>query len=104
MESAGEDIFGDGGEADVRCSHPSPTAGNGKEDVRQLGDELGLDFWCQHQVAVAVLLRGEGGKDPAADAEIGRTEMGAFLHFGQTQCETAEVGRRHGKATLSRVV
>ncbi len=104
MESTGEDIFGDGGEVDVRCSHPSPTAGHRKEDVRQLGDELGLDFLCQHQVAVAVLLRGEGGKDPAADAEIGCTEVGAFLHAGQTKCQTAKVGRRHGKATLSTVV
>ena len=104
MESAGENIFGDGGEADVRCSPPSPTAGNGKEDVRQLGDELSLDFGCQHQIAVAVLLRGEGGKDPAADAVIGCTEVGAFLHIGQTKCQTAKVGRRHGKATLSTVV
>ncbi len=86
MESAGEDIFGYGGEANVRCSHPSPTAGNGKEDVRQLGDEPGVDFGCQHQVAVAVLLRGEGGKDPAAGTEIGCTEVGAFLHIGQTKC------------------
>jgi hypothetical protein len=81
-------------------SHPAPSAFDGQKNFRQLPDEVGLHFRREHQVAVALILRGERGEDPAADAEIRGSHVGSFFSAIESECDTAEIGSVHGGASV----
>ena len=78
------------------CAHASPAAGDRHEDLGRLADERRLDLRREHEIAVALRLGGEGGEDPAADAEIRRAHVRALLCPVEAEREPAEVvGSRH---------
>ena len=72
-------------------SHSSPAACDGHEYLRQLLSELRLLFRRQHQVAIALLLRGESSEDPAPDTKIGRTHVRALFRARQAQRNPAKI-------------
>src|SRR5437899_2913609 len=72
-------------------SHPPPSPGNGPEPLGQLSDNLRLLFRLQHQVAIALLMRGESGEDPAPDTKIGRTHVRALFRARQAQRNPAKI-------------
>src|SRR5262249_15029548 len=78
-------------QTDMGRAHASPAARNREEDTRHLLDESGLLFRAQHQVAIALLDRSEGSKNPAADAEIDRTHVRAFFGALKAQGDSLEV-------------
>jgi len=55
-EGAGEDGLGRGREADVGHAHAAPASVDGEEDAGLIGEEGGLDFGGEHEVAVAEVL------------------------------------------------
>src|SRR3954452_17253888 len=57
-------------QADVRRAPSPPTAGDGEEHFRRLGDQQLLQLGGQHQFPEPEMLMGEGGEDVAADAEV----------------------------------
>src|SRR5713226_1833761 len=72
-------------------AHPSPSAGNGHENLRLFRNELRLLLRREHQVAVALFLRGERSEDPAPDTEVGRSHMRAFFRAFQAPCNPAKI-------------
>src|SRR5260221_14299839 len=59
-------------------SHPSPSIGDGNENLGQLFHESRLLLRLQHQVSVALLFRGERRKNPACNPEVGLTYVRAL--------------------------
>lgn len=86
-----ENIFVGLGEADVRRSAFSPSAGNGQEQFGLFSDELGLLLRREHQVSVALLHSGKRREDAAAYAEIDRAEVRAFLGPFEAERDAAEI-------------
>ena len=95
-ESSVEDVFSGGSEADVGHAHAAPASGDGEEEFGLVFQEGLLKIRREHEVAVALLLRGEGGKDVAANAEVGRAHVGGLLGVGEGEGDAAEVGGGHG--------
>jgi hypothetical protein len=79
----------------VGHSHPSPPPGDRHKDLWQLLNELGLLFRRQHQVAVALLDRGQRREDPSAHAEIHCTHVRTFLCAVQAQRYPPKIERGH---------
>jgi len=96
-QGAGEHVFGRLRQTNVGHSHSSPSAVNGQEDVRQFADKVGLLLRGEHQVAVAFVLRCEGGEDAASHAEVGGSHVRAFFCALEAQSNAAEVGSIHGE-------
>src|SRR5258708_39093630 len=59
-------------------SHPSPSIGDGNENLGPLFHESRLLLRLQHQVSVALLFRGERRKNPACNPEVGLTHVRAL--------------------------
>jgi len=95
-ECAGKGGFVGDGEADVGGAVASPAAFDGEEDVGGVGEEEGLLFRGEHEVAEAFFDGGEGGEDAAADAEVGCAHVGGFFGAGEGEGDAAEVGWGHG--------
>src|SRR6266567_4077083 len=74
---------------------PSPSAGNWNEDIRLVCHECRLLFGSEHQVAVTLALRGEGGKDAAAHAEIRCAHMRTFFGTFKAQSDATKIGCIH---------
>src|SRR5437667_6988528 len=72
-------------------SHPSPSARNGHEKMGLLLDEVRLLLRREHQVAIALFLRGERREYPAPDAEVGRPHVRALFGAFQTQRNPAKI-------------
>ena len=79
------------GEEDVGCAVASPAARNGDEDTGSFGDEVGLEFGGQHEIAVALPDRREGCEDPSTHPEIHRAHMRAFLCAFEAEGEPTEI-------------
>src|SRR6266567_784347 len=62
-------------EPNVGRPHPSPSTMDGQENFRQLPDKLCLLLQCEHQVAVAIFLRGKRGENSASYTEVGRPHV-----------------------------
>ncbi len=54
----------------MRRAHSSPTTWNGQEDFGSFLDKSCLLLRGEHQVSKAFALRGERGKDSAADTKV----------------------------------
>lgn len=72
-------------------SHPPPSARNGKEDFRCIFDEYSLLFQCEHQISVALGLRGKGRKLSAADAERRCSSMRVLFNAFEAQSNAAKI-------------
>src|SRR6185437_2562202 len=72
-------------------SHSSPTACNWHKHFRLLFHKRRLLLRCQHQIAVALILRGKGGEDFSANTEIGSAHMRPFFCAFKAQCNAAKV-------------
>src|SRR5580698_6422578 len=70
-QSAGQDILISLGQANMRRSHSSPAAMDGKKNFGHLLDERRLLFEREHQVSISLFGGGEGGEDASADAKVG---------------------------------
>jgi hypothetical protein len=75
----------------VSRSHLSPPSWNGQEEFWQFQNKFRLLVWREHQVPVPLILRCEGGKDPASYPEIGRPHVGAFLRPFEAQGNPTEI-------------
>ena len=82
-------------------SHSSPSARNRQENIWQLSDEVRLKLRREHQVAVALGLRGERGEDVDSNAEVGRTHVRAFLCPFEAESDAAEIGCSHCHCDLT---
>src|SRR5579872_1401439 len=76
----------------MRRSRSAPAAGDWQEYLRQLPDEVSLQFWSEHQVAVALLDCGKRGEDAASYAEVDRADMRSFFGSFEAQSDAAEIG------------
>src|SRR5580698_6158258 len=94
-ERPGQQILIRSRQNDVRGAVSSPTACDRQEDFRLLGNEIGLQFRCQHQVAEALALRCQGSEDPSAHAKVGRTHVRALLRAGQAQRQPPKIRSSH---------
>ena len=77
------------------AAHSAPATGDREKDVGEVGDEELLLLRSEHEVAVALGLRGEGGEDSAADAEVGVAHVGAFFSARKSEGESAKVVGSH---------
>ena len=82
-------------QADVRRALSPPTAGDGEEHFRSLGDERLLQLGGEHQVPEPEMLMGESREDAAADAEVGSPHVSAFLGVVKAKGEFPKVVRGH---------
>lgn len=89
-------------QANVSRAHSAPAAPNGKENLRQLFYKFRLLFWRKHQVAIAILLRGERGENPAAYTKIGDAHVAALFRALKAQGNFAKIGWRHIQLNCSR--
>src|SRR3954451_13780386 len=80
-------------QADVRRAHSAPTAGDGEEHFRSLGDKRLLQLGGQHQVPEPEMLMGKSRKDAAADAEVGVAHVGALLGADKAKGEVSKIVR-----------
>ena len=71
-QRAGQHVRIRRGEPDMRRPIPPPASGDREEHFRQFRDKRRLLFQRQHQIAVPLLLRGQGGEYPASDPKIRR--------------------------------
>jgi hypothetical protein len=94
-EGAGEDVFGGFGENDVGGSHAAPAAVNGEKDIGLVLKEGLLEFRGQHEVAVSLVLRSEGGEDVAADAEVCGSHVRALFGPFEAERDATEIVWRH---------
>jgi hypothetical protein len=69
---------------------------DGQEYLGLVGEEAGLNLGGEHEVAVALALRGERGEDAAANAEVGRAHVGALFCAFEAEGDAAEVVCGHG--------
>jgi len=72
-------------------THSSESARNRQKDFGRILDKRGLLFRSEHQIAVALLLRGERREYSATDPEIGRAHVRAFLGAFQAQGNPSKV-------------
>jgi len=79
----------------VGAAHSAPAAGDGEEDVGEVGDEELLLLGGEHEIAVALGLRGEGGEDSTVDAKVGVAHVGAFFGAGKSESDSAKVVGGH---------
>jgi hypothetical protein len=75
----------------VSHSRLSPSSWNGQENFWQLQNKFRLLVWREPQVPITLILRCEGGKDPASLTEIGRPHVRAFLCPFEAQSNPAEI-------------
>src|ERR1700737_4991250 len=75
-QSASEHVLAHFRQPNVGAPHPSPSTRNGQEHFWQLLDKLRLQLRCEHQVTVALVLRGERSEDPASYTEASRSHVG----------------------------
>src|SRR4030088_3345072 len=75
VQSASQHVLVRFCQPNVGTSHPSPPTRNGQEHFWQLLDKLRLQLRCEHQVTVALVLRGERSEDPASYTEVGRSHV-----------------------------
>jgi len=92
-------------------SHLSPSARNGKEDFRRILDECRLLFQCEHQVSIALGLRGKRSKLSAADTECRCSGVSVLFHAVEAESNAAKIfwchsqqGSRYEIAKLQPVV
>src|SRR5713226_1561906 len=78
----------------------SPSARNGHENIRLLLNELRLLLWREHQVAIALLLRGERGEYFPLDTEVGRTHVRGFFSAWQAQSDPTKIRYVHAGGSL----
>lgn len=83
------------GEQDMCSAISAPAAGYGKKNLGPVGNEGGLLFGREHEIAVALRHMRQGREDVAADAEIRRAHMRACSDAGQGESDTAEVVSSH---------
>lgn len=77
-------------------AHASPTTMDGQENIGEFADKGGLLFGSEHEIAVAEMFGSESSEDPAADAEIGLTHVGAFFSAFEAKSNAAKVVAVHG--------
>ena len=94
-EGSGEDVFCGFGENDVGGSHASPAAVNGEKDIGLVVKEGLLELRGQHEVAVSLVLRSEGGEDVAADAEVCGSHVRALFGTFEAERDATEIVWRH---------
>jgi hypothetical protein len=68
---------------------------NGQENFRQLPDKVCLLLRREHQVAVALFLRGKRGENPASHTEVGCPHVRALLYSFEAQSNLAEICHFH---------
>ncbi len=88
-------MFISGRQTNVGHPHPSPTAGNGDEDLRQLFDKRSLLLQCEHKVAVTLTGRSERGKDSSAHAKIWLAHVRTFFGAFEAEGDAAEIVDGH---------
>src|SRR5260370_32874527 len=81
-------------------SHSSPAARNGHENFGLLLTELRLLLQREHQVAVALVLRGQRSEYPAPDTEVGRSHVRALFGVFQAQRNSAKICGIHRASLL----
>src|SRR5262245_36244703 len=89
-------------QADVRRALSPPTAGDGEEYFRSLGDERLLQLGGKHQVTEPEMLMGEGRKDAAADAEVGSPHVSVFLGAVEAKGDFSKIVRVHERCLFQR--
>ena len=72
-----------------------PSAVHGQKQIRPLGEKLCLRLWREDQISVAFFHAGQRRKDPAADAEICRAHVRAFLCAFKAQRNPPKIGGCH---------
>ena len=76
----------------MSCAVAAPAAFYGDEDFGHFFNESGgLLLWSDHDVAVALFCRGQGGEDSTADAEVGAAHVGGFFGAFEAEGDAAEV-------------
>ncbi len=83
-------------------SHSAPAARDRHEYFGLLRHELSLQGGSQHEIAVALTLRGEGREDSATHAEVGRPHVRPLLGAGEAQGEAAKIVGVHILVTPDR--
>src|SRR5262245_4952824 len=84
-----------GRQANMRVPHLSPAAGNGQEDLGRLPDKRLLLLQGEHQISVALCLRGERSEFPASHTNCRQSCVRVLFHPLQAQCNAAKICGRH---------
>src|ERR1700722_3486642 len=90
-QCTGQHILIRGGEPNMGHSHPPPSTRNRHEHLRQFLDKSSLQFRREHQVPIALALRGEGCKYSAAYAEVGCAHVRSLLSVLQAEGNPSKV-------------
>lgn len=69
----------------------SPSTRYRQEELGQLRDESRLLLRREHEVSVALALRGKRGEDSAAHAEIGRAPVGTLFSAFEAEGDSSKV-------------
>src|SRR4051812_41524313 len=91
MKRSGRHVLRGGRQPNMRCTHPSPATGNGQKHSGKLFDKRGLLLRGEHQISVALTLRGQRGEDFPAHAEVRRTHVGMLLCTFQAEHQSSKV-------------
>ena len=79
----------------MRHALPAPPSLDGEKDFGQLLNEHGLLLRREHQIAVPMIGRREGGEDSSPHSEVGATHVSAFFRPFKAEGNAAKIVSSH---------